>query len=157
MKPLPRLSESPEKLILAGNVYSVESACARTFLFVGDVVAWSHEPHVCIINGLRKMRHANDMKTAKGYFTRFSGKLDPEALRDFQENWTGVLGDMRRRQNAGRIWLDVPDNSGRLVSVISFWAHEDSIDRRRIGRVRDAFSARSGVYVDFYDMVVMVF
>ena len=151
MNSLPRLSASPEKLILAGKAYSVESACARTFLFVGEVVAWSREPHVCIINGLRRMRDANDMKTAKGYFTRFSGKLDPVALRDFQDNWTGVLGDMRRRQNAGRIWLDVPDDSGKRVSVISFWAREDQIDRLHIGRVRDAFSARSGVYVDFYD------
>jgi len=142
---------SPEKLILGRKTYSVDSKCARTFLFVGDVVAWSHQPHICIINGLRKMADANDLKTAKDYSTRFSGKLDPEALRDFQENWTGVLGDMRRRHNAGRIWLDVPDDAGRPVSVISFWAHAHQINRRHIAHVRDVFHAQSGVYFDFYD------
>lgn len=146
-----RLSFSPEKLIVARKIYSVDSECARTFLFVGDVVAWSHQPHVLIINALRKMKDANDLKTAKAYSTRFSGKLDPVALQDFQENWTGVLGDMRRRQNAGRIWLDVPDDAGRPVSVISFWAHAHQIDRRHIGLIRDAFHAQSGVFVDFYD------
>lgn len=151
MKSLPRLSVSPEKLILAGKTYSPESNCARTFLFVGDVVAWSHQPHVCIINGLRKMADANDLKSAKDYSTRFSGKLDADALRDFQENWTGVLGDTRRRQNAGRIWLDVPDDAGKPISVISFWALAHQIDRRHIERVRDTFNAQSGVYVDFYD------
>lgn len=151
MNSLPRLSTSPEKLILAGKTYSLKSPCARTFLFVGDVLAWSHLPHLCIINGLRKMADANDLKTAKDYSTRFSGKLDPEALQDFQENWTGVLGDVRRRQNAGRIWLDVPDDSGRQVSVISFWAHAHQINRRHIALVRDVFHAQSGVYVDFYD------
>ena len=151
MQSLPRLSTSPEKLILGRKIYSVDSKCARTFLFVGDVVAWSHLPHLCIINGLRKMADANDLKTAKDYSTRFSGKLNPVALRDFQENWTGVLGDVRRRHNAGRIWLDVPDEAGRQVSVISFWAHAHQINRRHIARVRDVFKAQSGVYVDFYD------
>lgn len=151
MQSLPRLSVSPEKLILGRKTYSVDSECARTFLFVGDVVAWSHLPHLCIINGLRKMADANNLKTAKDYSTRFSGKLDPVALRDFQENWTGVLGDVRRRHNAGRIWLDVPDEAGRQVSVISFWAHAHQINRRHIARIRDAFNAQSGVYVDFYD------
>lgn len=146
-----RLSISPEKLILAGKTYSLESACARTFLFVGDVVAWSHLPHLCIINGLRKMADANDLKTAKAYSTRFSGELNPSALQDFQDNWTGVLGDVRRRQNAGRIWLNVPDDAGKPVSVISFWAHSHQINRRHIARVRDTFNAQSGVYVDFYD------
>jgi len=151
MKSLPRLSTSPEKLILAGKAYSLVSPCARTFLFVGDVVAWSHLPHLYIINGLRKMADASDLKTATDYSTRFSGELNPVALQDFQENWTGVLGDVRRRQNAGRIWLDVPDDAGRQVSVISFWAHAHQIDSRHIARVRDTFNAQSGVFVDFYD------
>jgi hypothetical protein len=97
------------------------------------------------------MAAANDLKTAKAYSTRFSGKLDPTALQDFQENWTGVLGDVRRRHQAGRIWLDVPDDSGRQISVISFWAHAHQIDRQHITRVRDVFNVQSGVYVDFYD------
>ena len=47
----PRLSISPEKLILAKIVYSVESDCARTFFIVGDCVVWSHHPHLQIISG----------------------------------------------------------------------------------------------------------
>lgn len=81
MKSIPRLSTSPEKLVLAGKTYNLESACARTFLFVGDVVAWSHEPHLLIINGLMKMKNERDLKTAGTYSTRFSEKLDPQGFR----------------------------------------------------------------------------
>lgn len=150
-KLIPRVSQSPEKLIVAGITYRPDSACARTFLFVGDVVAWSHHYHLQIIHSVKAMENERDRKAAKAYATHFDGKLTPEGFKEFLDNWSGVLGDVRRRQKAGRIWLDVPDESGKLITVISFWAHEKSINRQDIERIRDTFKAHSGVYVDFYD------
>lgn len=151
MNALSRLSKSPEKLVVAGKTYDPESPQARTFLFIGDVVAWSYQPHICIINGLREMANEKDLKTAKDYFIRFCGKLDPAAFQDFRDNWTGVLGDVRRRHQAGRIWLDVPSESGNPITVISFWAHKKKVLPKHIECVRDVFGAHGEVCVDFDD------
>lgn len=126
--PRPRLSISPEKLILAKIDYSVESDCARTFFIVGDCVVWSHHPHLQIISCLRTMKNVRDRATAKDYGIHFSGRLIKNHFERFRHSLTGVLGDNRRANKAGRLWKNIPDDDGSRISVISFWAYRSSID-----------------------------
>jgi hypothetical protein len=66
-KSLPLVKQSPEKLEVAGKTYFPYSACAHTFLFVGDVVVWSHHPHLQIIHGVKAMENERDKKVGNAY------------------------------------------------------------------------------------------
>lgn len=148
---MPRISQSPELLKIAGKTYDFSSACARTFLFAGNVVAWSYNPHINIINGLMRMSGPGDKKTMKSYGFQISGKLTQADLDHFRENWSGTLGDTRRQNKAGRAWLQVPDNKGNAVNVISFWAHRESTGESDIKKLRDALKIQGGTWVDWDD------
>lgn len=149
--PRKRLSFSPEKLILGQRIYSVESACARTFFILGETVAWSHAPHIQIISCLRSMKDASDLKTARKYGVHFAGNLTQAEFARFRSRLTGVLGESRRRNKAGRIWLGVPDEDGTDVAVVSFWAKRRSINDSDINLLRTAFSVKLPIWVDYID------
>lgn len=150
-KPQHRFTESPERLMRGGKAHAFNSPHARTFLIIGRTVVWSRRPHVYVINGLRLMENAKDLNTAKGYDFNIAGSLDEAALKFFKDHWTGVLGDTRRRHKAGRIWINVPDETGKATTFISFWGDRASIDSRDITALRDAFAVDSGVWVDWID------
>jgi hypothetical protein len=145
----PRLSISPEKLILAKIVYSVESDCARTFFIVGDCVVWSHHPHLQIISCFRTMENARDRKTAKLYGVHISGKLTQADFECFRKSLTGVLGDNRRTNKAGRLWKNIPDDDGSRISVISFWAYQPTINDHDIALLQKTFRLKTPLWVDF--------
>jgi len=148
---MPRISKSPELLQLAGKQYNVFSDCARTYIFAGGVVAWSWNPHINIINGLRSMSGPGDRKAMKDYGFQIAGKLTQADLDHFLENWSGTLGDTRRNNKAGRVWLDVPDDDANRVNVISFWAHRASTDAGDVETLRKVFKISGGVWVDWDD------
>ncbi len=147
--PRPRLSHSPEKLILAKIYYSVESDCARTFFIIGSCVVWSHHPHLQIISCLRKMKNVKDRATAKDYGVHFSGRLTKSDFERFRHSLTGVLGDNRRTNKAGRLWKNIPDNDGTRISVISFWAYQPSISSHDIAFLQKAFRLKTPLWVDY--------
>lgn len=146
-----RLTISPEWLKIGGRTYGQESQCATTFLILGDVVATSGRPHLFIINGLNKMKGAKDLKCARSYDISFSSPLGEDELLAYQENWIGVMGEMRRRYKAGRIWSGVADDTGVLVSVISFWGDRSTTDLRDLANLRSAFAIEGKVWVDWID------
>lgn len=146
-----RLTISPEWLKIGGLTYNQESLCATTFMILGDVVVSSGRPHLFIINGLNKMKGAKDLKCARSYDISFSAPLGEDELLAYQENWCGVMGEMRRRYKAGRIWSGVPDNTGTLVSVISFWGDRSSTDLRDLANLMRAFAIEGEVWVEWID------
>ena len=146
---MPRISQSPELLKISGKTYDYSSACARTFLFAGKVVVWSHSPHIDIINGLMCMSGPCDKKTMKRYGFEISGKLTQADLDHFRENWSGTLGDTRRQNKAGRAWLQVPDDNGNLVNVISFWANRESIDDEDLQKLKITLKIKGGSWLDW--------
>jgi hypothetical protein len=146
-----RLSFSPERLIHAKLVYGVDSDCARTFFILGDTVAWSHHPHLQIINCLRKMKSERDIKTLRSYGVMLAGTLSAEAFHHFRNSLTGVLGDNRRRNKAGRIWLRVLDEDGGHITVASFWAKRASVTDADLELLRRAFEVKSPLWVDYID------
>ena len=149
--PRKRLSFSPEKLILGQRIYTVESACARTFFILGETLVWSHAPHIQIISCLRAMEDASDLKTARKYGVHFAGNLTQAEFDRFRSRLTGVLGENRRRNKAGRIWLGVPDENGTEVTVVSFWAKRRSIHDSDINLLRTAFGVKLPIWVDYID------
>lgn len=151
--PRKRLSFSPEKLTLAGRIYSIESACARTFFILGETVVWSHAPHIQIISCFRTMKDASDLKTARRYGVHFAGKLTHAEFDRFRNRLTGVLGENRRRNKAGRIWLGVSDEDNATVAVASFWAKRRSISDGDIDLLRRAFGVKYPIWVDYIDRV----
>lgn len=146
-----RLSFSPEKLILAKLAYSVESDCARTFFILGDTVVWSHHPHLQIISCFRNMKSPSDMETTREYGVKTVGKLSQHEFDRFRNSLTGILGDNRRRNKAGRIWLDVPDEDGSRITVFSFWARRESITDADVALLRQAFHVKTPIWVDYID------
>lgn len=147
--PRKRLSNSPEKLILAKVHYDVESDCARTFFVVGECVVWSHHPHLQIISCFRTMENAQDRKTAKLYGVHFSGTLTQADFERFRKSLSGVLGANRRVNKAGRLWKNVPDNDGTRISVISFWAYQPTINDHDIALLQKAFRIKTPIWVDY--------
>ncbi len=146
-----RLSTSPEKLILANLIYTIESKSARTFFIIGDVIVWSHHPHLQIINALRTLKNSTDHKTLKKYDVKIIGNLTQQALDHFRNRLTGTLGQNRRRNKAGRIWLNIPDHDGTNTSVISFWAKRNSISQSDITLLQLAFQIKSPFWSDYID------
>lgn len=146
-----RLSRDPEKLILAKTIYTVESGCARTFFILGDAVVWSHHPHQQIISCFRVMKDECDLKRLRSYGVQIAGKLTKAAFDRFRNSLTGVLGDNRRRNKAGRVWLSIPDEDGTTISVVSFWARRTSITDEDIHLLRRTFGIKSPTWVDYID------
>lgn len=146
-----RLSFSPEKLILAKVAYSVESDCARTFFILGDTVVWSHHPHLQIISCFRNMKSPRDTGTTRDYGVKAVGKLSQHEFDRFRNSLTGILGDNRQRNKAGRIWLNVPDEDGSRITVTSFWARRASIKDSDIVLLRQAFRVKTPIWVDYID------
>lgn len=146
-----RLSISPEKMILSGLYHDVNSACARTFFILGEAVVWSHHPHICIINCFKKMRNERDRATLREYGVKIEGELTSHAFDRFRSRLTGVLGDNRRLNKAGRIWLKTLDEDGCNVTVISFWARRASISDPDIKLLQQAFQIKLGTWVDYID------
>jgi len=148
---MPRISQSPELLKIGSKTYNYSSACARTFLFAGKVVVWSHSPHIDIINGLMCMSGPSDKKMMKKYGFQISGKLTQKDLDYFKENWSGTLGDTRRQNKAGRVWLQVPDDNGNAVNVISFWAFRKSTDEEDLQKLYSALEIEGDSWIDWDD------
>jgi hypothetical protein len=146
-----RLSIDPEKMILSKRVYRLESGCARTFFILGKAVVWSHLPHLRIIYCFRKMMNERDTATLRTYGVNIAGNLDRKSFDQFRNRLTGVLGENRRRNKAGRIWIDVPDEDGSIISVASFWAFRASIVDSDIELLRRAFKLKSPLWVDYFD------
>lgn len=144
-----RYSISPELLKIGGDTYTPESANATTFLILEDVVVHSREFHMTIINGLKAMDSARDLKTAKGYSIKFSSRLAQSAIDTFKENWVGTLGIVRTNNKAGRIWKHVRTDGGDVVSVISFWGAEDSIKLADLELLRKTFGLTTEVIVEY--------
>lgn len=146
-----RLSFSPERLTLAGQTHTVDSRAARTFFILGNTVVWSHAPHQQIISCFRMMEGPQDRKTPREYGVRFAGTLSDSEFHAFRSSLTGVLGDNRRRNKAGRIWIGVPGEDGAPLTVISFWARRRPINDGDIQLLRRAFGVECPVWVDWID------
>lgn len=146
-----RISFSPEKMVLTKLFYDVNSNCARTFFILGEAVVWAHCFHAQVLNGIRAMKDARDPKALENYGGHIIGNLTQEAFDHCRDNLTGVLGDNRRRNKAGRLWLNVPDEDGSLITVISFWAHKAKISASDVDRLRNAFQIKTTIWVDYYD------
>jgi len=146
-----RLSFSPEKLTLAKTAYSVESECARTYFILGEAVVWSHHPHLQILACFRSMKDVSDHKTLESYGVHVVGELSQSTFDRFRNSLTGVLGENRRRNKAGRIWLQIPDEGGTTITVASFWAKRGSTTDHDIGLLRRAFQVKSPIWVDWID------
>ena len=146
-----KISISPEKLILAKQYYDVNSNCARTFFIIGEAVVWAHVFHAQVLNGIRAMDNAQDQKKLADYGGHIIGNLTQEAFDHCRDNLTGVLGDNRRRNKAGRLWLNVPDEDGSVITVISFWAHKARIENSDLDRLRSAFQIKTTIWVDYDD------
>lgn len=146
-----RYTTSPEKLVIGGCTYNSSSRNATTFFILGSVIAYSHQIHAVIINGLRKMSDAMDQRTAKEHDIGFSAPLEQAILDRFKKNWVGVLGTVRRKNKAGRIWKDVQTVGGETVSVISFWAGAKSIAPTDLELLRETFDLNSRVFVEYID------
>jgi len=146
-----RLSISPEKMILSGLDHDVNSACARTFFILGDAVVWSHHPHISIIHCFQKMRHERDRTTLREYDVKIAGELTRHAFDRFRSRLTGVLGDNRRLNKAGRIWLKARDEDGGNITVVSFWAKRSSISDPDILLLQQAFQVKLPTWVDYID------
>lgn len=144
-----RYSTSPELLKIGGGTYTPESSNATTFLILEDVVAHSREFHMTIINGLKAMTSAKDLKTAKGYNIKFSSRLTQSAIDHFKETWVGTLGIVRTNNKAGRVWKHVKNDIGDVVSVISFWGAEKSITAADLDFLRKTFSLTTQVIVEY--------
>lgn len=97
------------------------------------------------------MKDASDLKTARKYGVHFAGNLTQAEFDRFRSRLTGVLGESRRRNKAGRIWLGVPDEDGTDVAVVSFWAKRRSMDDADIALLRTAFGVKLPIWVDYID------
>ena len=97
------------------------------------------------------MKDERDFRTLRGYGVKIAGELGKEAFDRFRSSLTGILGDNRRRNKAGRIWLRVPDEDGTHVAVVSFWARRASITDADIGLLRRAFRVNLPTWVDYID------
>lgn len=144
-----RYSTSPELLKIGEGTYTPESFNATTFLILEDVVVHSREFHMTIINGLRAMTSAKDLKTAKGYNIKFSARLTQSAINTFKERWVGTLGIVRINNKAGRVWKHVKNDLGDVVSVISFWGAEKTITAADLELLRKTFSLTTEVIVEY--------
>lgn len=145
-----RYSSSPELLQIGGATYTPSSANATTFLILEEVVVHSREFHVVIINALRAMSSAKDLRATKDYgIIKFSSPLPQAALDAFKASWVGTLGTVRANNKAGRVWKKVTDNHGQIVSVISFWAEEKSITSADVDLLRKTFGLTTQVIVDY--------
>ena len=145
----PRLSNSPEKLILNETIYYPDSDCARTFFILGEVVVWSHAYHIQIISCFRRMKHEHDKEMLKEYGVNLVGKLTPEVFNQFRESLTGELGTDRRANKAGRLWKNVIDEDRTRISVISFWAYQPTINDHDIALLLKAFRLKTPTWVDY--------
>jgi len=145
----PRLSHSPEKLILNKTSYYPDSDCARTFFILGEVVVWSHAYHIQIISCFRRMQHEHDTETLKEYGVNLVGKLNPSLFTQFRESLTGELGTDRRANKAGRLWKNVIDEDGNRVSVVAFWAYQPTINDHDISLLKKAFRLKTPTWVDY--------
>ena len=146
-----RYTFNPEKLTIGGQIHRPESRNATTFLVLDGFVAYSGHPHIQIINGLQKMSNCGDRKTAKTYGIHFSSPLAQPALDRFQENWVGILGQVREENKAGRLWRDVKTDAGETVSVLSFWAKAESIMPSDLALLRKTFGLNTRVFVEYID------
>ena len=145
----PRLSHSPEKLILNKTSYYPDSDCARTFFILGEVVVWSHAYHIQIISCFRRMKNEHDKEMLKEYGVNLVGKLKPEVFNQFRESLTGELGTDRRANKAGRLWKNVIDEDRTRISVISFWAYQPTINDHAISLLQKAFRLKTPTWVDY--------
>ena len=146
-----RFSTGPEYLHIGGNHYLPESANAITYMILGDVVVHSREYHVTIINGLRAMKSAGDIETAKDYSINFSAELSQTSLDRFNETWVGTLGIVRANNKAGRLWKDVGTDNGDQISFLAFWANAKSIAPTDLDLLRDTFDLTTEVFVEYVD------
>lgn len=144
-----RYSSSPELLKIGGRTYNPTSSNATTFLILEDVVVHSREFHVTIINGLKAMKSASDLATARGYNVEFSSPLAQSAIEDFKKTWVGALGIVRINNKAGRLWENVETDLGEVVSVISFWGGGDSITGTDLELLRGTFDLTAKVLVEY--------
>jgi hypothetical protein len=146
-----RHTTNPEKLTIGGQTYRPESHNATTFFVLNGVVAHSSHPHIQIIRGLKEMRNATDLKTAKSYGITFSSPLAQTTHDRFLENWVGILGQVREANKAGRLWRFVHTDAGESVAVLSFWAKTQSITPTDLDLLRTTFGLTTKVFVEYID------
>lgn len=146
-----RFSSGPEYLYIGGCHYFPASDNATTFLILDEVVVYSHEFHVTIINGLRAMKNAGDLKIAKEHNMNFSTALSQSSLERFKESWVGTLGVVRAKNKAGRLWKQVETNDGETISFLAFWANAKSITPADLAVLRSTFDLTEKVFVEYVD------
>lgn len=146
-----RYSSNPEHLDIGGHRYTPASANATTFLILGGTVVHSREFHATLINGLRAMKSAADVRTAKTYQCNFSPPLADAELERFKADWTGVLGLVRTRNKAGRLWKSIPSGDGETISFLSLWASEASTTDKDLELLRQVFLLKTKVFVEWID------
>jgi len=146
-----RYTTNPEKLTIGGQTYRQASRNATTFFVLDEVVAHSPHPHIQIIHGLKEMRNAKDMKTARIYGITFSSPLSQATLDQFRENWVGILGQVREANKAGRLWRNVQTDVRETVAVLSFWAKAASITPTDLALLRTTFGLTTKAFVEYID------
>lgn len=144
-----RYSTGPEYLYIGGPHYFPSCDNAITFMILEKVVVYSHEFHLTIINGLRAMKNASDLKTAKKYNISFSSPLSQSALDRFKETWVGTLGIARANNKAGRLWKNVKTDDGETISFLAFWAKAKSIAPADLDLLRETFDLSTPVFVEY--------
>jgi hypothetical protein len=145
-----RYSTNPERLEIGGFTYRPTSGNATTFFVLDGVVAHSHDPHMTIINGIRKMQDVNDSKATREYGITLSFPLAQTTLDRFKKCRV-ILGEIRAANKAGRLWRNVKTDVGETVSFISFWARAESIMPPDLELLRRTFKLKGRVLIECID------
>ena len=95
------------------------------------------------------MKHEHDKEMLKEYGVNLVGKLTPEVFTQFRESLTGVLGDDRRANKAGRLWKNIPDEDRTRINVVAFWAYQPTINDHDISLLQKAFRLKTPTWVDY--------
>jgi len=141
-----RFTKSPEVLDMDGETRDYKTAVAFVVLAERCVLMAPWSVHARIFAALKRRGESGRFRLSS-YGVSTSPALTREDLTWFEENWTGVMGDLRRRTLAGRAWKDVPTD-GQKVSVVSFWVPLSEISDEVISLVIRALKLRPPVLVE---------
>jgi hypothetical protein len=149
----PRLTTNPEQLAVGKLSFDAFSPNAATFLVLRqDTLVYSPDvTHPMIFNVLKAAEDAAtaiaDLKEKVG--AKVYPSLNNDTLAWYKANWEGIMGRLRAKLQAGRIWRGV-EVGGQLTDVLSFWSNKADTPTA-VGLVKAALQLEGRIAVEYID------
>ncbi len=146
-----RITESPEHIRLGKIVAEYDHPHAICYAVVNNAVVYSEqETHPVIFNALK--RELTSKELDKEYDIQVSPTITDDDYAWFDENYVGVMSEMRQRTHAGRAWKDLVTEDGTL-SALSFWDTKRNTPQDIVDRVIHALGLDQAddTFVEFID------